>query len=275
MTNTPGPSSSGDLSCVKCCRALRLKDGLPSSCLGCGFAVCGGSGNKCEASHVGYHGELELQGEEHEEETRAKSAAPEHAHEASGECAQFAALVSRDAKSGLKMGNSVSQWLTAYRALRLKRAAPRAYQRLLALDHHREDMRDGDLSQTYKQKVVPAIKALLGSEEDWSQEEILRCCGTLDSNAFKVDAGSGLRALYALASMINHDCAPNSRITFDSRRRLHLLAKRDIHKGEEITVTYCNPLLGTPARQEALRRNRFFLCTCRRCADPTEFGKDH
>merc|ERR1719422_785704 len=119
-----GPSSSGDLSCVKCCRVLRLKDGLPSSCLGCGFAVCGGSGNKCVASHVGYHGELELQGEEHEEETRAKSAAPEHAHEASGECAQFAALVSRDAKSGLKMGNSVSQWLTAYRALRLKRAAP-------------------------------------------------------------------------------------------------------------------------------------------------------
>ena len=101
------------------------------------------------------------------------------------------------------------------------------------------------------------------------------CCGTLDSNAFKVDAGGGLRALYALASMINHDCAPNSRITFDSRRRLHLLAKRDIHKGEEITVTYCNPLLGTPARQEALRRNRFFLCTCRRCADPTEFGKDN
>ena len=224
--------------------------------------------------HVGYHEKLELQGEEHEEETTTKSAALGHAHEASGECAQFAALVSRDAKSGLKMGNSISQWLTAYRALRLKRAAPKAYQRLLALEHHREDMRDGDLSQTYKQKVVPAIKALLGSEEDWSQEEILRCCGTLDSNAFKVDAGGGLRALYALASMINHDCAPNSRITFDSRRRLHLLAKRDIHKGEEITVTYCNPLLGTPARQEALRCNRFFLCTCNRCADPTEFGKD-
>ena len=108
MTNTPGPSSSGDLSCVKCCRAIRLKDGLPSSCLGCGFAVCGGSGNKCEASRVGYHEKLELQGEEDEEdETTANSAAPRHTHVASGECAQFAALVSRDAKSGLKIGNRV------------------------------------------------------------------------------------------------------------------------------------------------------------------------
>ena len=211
--------------------------------------------------------------EEKEEGDDLVATAPAtHSHIDSGECALIAALTSSDPKNALKIGNSVSQWLAVLRALRLKSAAPKAYERLLELEHHCKDIRDSEVERTYKQKVVPAIKALLG-HKDWSQEEILRCCGYLDSNAFKVDAGSGVRALYALASMINHDCVPNSRVSFDSKKRLHLFANRDIARGEEITVTYCNPLLGTPARQEMLRRNHFFLCNCRRCNDPTEFGK--
>ena len=253
---------------MRCCRALRLKDGLPSSCLGCGFAVCGGAGGDCNPEKVSHSETLE---EGEEEDDHALAAA--QCHVESGECALIAGLAARDPKNALKIGNSVSHWLTVFRALRLKRAAPKAYERLSGLEHHCEDMRDSHVTQTYKQKVVPAIRALLGHEEDWSQEDILRCCGYLDSNAFRVDAGSGLRALYALASMINHDCTPNSRVSFDSKRRLHLLAKRDIARGEEISVTYCNPLSGTPARQEMLRRSRFFICRCKRCNDPTEFGK--
>ena len=242
------------------------------------MAVCGGVGGGCSAKKVSHRETLEFEEEEEEGEDQAAAtaaAAAAHCHVESGECALIAALASRDPKNAARVGNCVSQWLAVLRALRLKRAAPRAFERLLELEHHCEDMRDSDATQTYKQKVVPAIKALLGHEENCSQEEILRCCGYLDSNAFRVDsAGSGLRALYALASMINHDCAPNSRVSFDSKKRLHLFAKRDIAAGEEISVTYCNPLLGTPARQEMLRRNRFFSCKCRRCNDPTEFGKD-
>ena len=233
----------------------------------------GGGAGQCNAKKVS-RSETGVVDEEKEEDQVAVAMAAAQCHVESGECALIAAVASRDPKNALKIGNSVSQWLAVFRALRLKRAAPRAHESLLELEHHCEDTRDSDATQTYKQKVVPAVRALLGHEEDWSQEEILRCCGYLDSNAFRVDLGSGVRALYALASMLNHDCAPNGRVSFDSNKRLHLFAKRDIARGEEISVTYCNPLLGTPARQEKLRRNRFFLCKCTRCNDPTEFGKE-
>lgn len=72
--------------------------------------------------------------------------------------------------------------------------------------------------------------------------------------------------------MINHDCRPNARIFFDENKRLHLVAKRNIEQGQEITITYCSPLLATKARRHKLLQNKFFLCQCQRCQDPTEFG---
>ena len=48
------------------------------------------------------------------------------------------------------------------------------------------------------------------------------------------------------------------------------MAKRDIDEGEELTFTYCSPLMSTAARREKLRRSKFFTCECDRCSDPTE-----
>jgi uncharacterized Zn finger protein (UPF0148 family) len=95
-----------------------------------------------------------------------------------------------------------------------------------------------------------------------------------DSNGFRMDGTSGIRAVYAKAAMINHDCAPNCRTMFDMNKHVHIFAKRDIDPGEEITVTYCSPLLGTPVRREKLQRNKFFVCQCQRCEDPTELGSN-
>ena len=244
-----------------CCRTLRLKDGLPSSCFGCGLPVCGGGCNAKKAS-----------GCEGLKDSAEEDATPYHVK--SGECALIAAAAaagSKDAKDA-KLGNLVSHWLAVLRALTLKRSAPEDYQRFMELEHHVEDIRESVVIQSYKQKVVGPLQALLG--QDWSEGEIIRCCGRLDSNAFRIDTGhrGGLRAVYATASKINHDCGPNSRVSFDSDKRLHLFAKTYINRGEEITVTYCNPLLGTPARQKKLLSTRFISCKCKRCNDPTEYG---
>lgn len=76
--------------------------------------------------------------------------------------------------------------------------------------------------------------------------------------------------MFGLASMINHDCSANARVIFDANKDLHLVAKTDIPKFTEITITYCNPILGTPERQQILLKNKLFRCRCKRCQDPTE-----
>ena len=56
--------------------------------------------------------------------------------------------------------------------------------------------------------------------------DVLRICGILDSNAFKLDGRAGVRGLFVSAAMVNHDCAPNCRVYFDRRQRLHLVSGR-------------------------------------------------
>ena len=53
---------------------------------------------------------------------------------------------------------------------------------------------------------------------------------------------------------------------------LTLLARRDISEGEELTISYCAPLLSTRERRRRLQRSKGFRCLCRRCGDPTELG---
>ena len=53
--------------------------------------------------------------------------------------------------------------------------------------------------------------------------EVLRICGILDSNAFKIDGLNGIRALFVQAAMVNHDCMPNCRVYFDREQNLHLV----------------------------------------------------
>ena len=49
-------------------------------------------------------------------------------------------------------------------------------------------------------------------------------------------------------------------------------AATKISKGCEITTTYTLTLNGTMFRQKHLLDSKYFLCTCRRCSDPTELG---
>ena len=54
----------------------------------------------------------------------------------------------------------------------------------------------------------------------------------------------------------------------------NIRAKRDIRKGESITLSYVDTLKPTPLRREQLSKDKKFWCECARCLDPTEFGSN-
>ena len=68
--------------------------------------------------------------------------------------------------------------------------------------------------------VVKPLVELFNSNA-FAPTDIIRVSAVLDSNSFRVD-GLGNRGLYALGSMLNHDCRPNSRVSFDRDASLTL-----------------------------------------------------
>ena len=58
----------------------------------------------------------------------------------------------------------------------------------------------------------------------------------------------------------------------DSDYTCKVRAATKISKGCEITTTYTLTLNGTMFRRKHLLDSKYFLCTCRRCSDPTELG---
>lgn len=64
-----------------------------------------------------------------------------------------------------------------------------------------------------------------------------------------------------------YSCAPNAVVHFDVRTfSSQLRVLRDIKKGEEIFISYCNISDTTAARQEKLAPYGF-VCKCARCTD--------
>lgn len=71
--------------------------------------------------------------------------------------------------------------------------------------------------------------------------------------------------LYFITSFINHDCEPNVRYEFDSKLKLNIYARKQIKKGEQLFITYVNPLRGVALRRRELRVEYGFICKCCRC----------
>ncbi|KAI0770234.1 SET domain-containing protein [Fomes fomentarius] len=77
--------------------------------------------------------------------------------------------------------------------------------------------------------------------------------------------------VYPLASRVfNHSCVPNAAckyvITPNEPVRMEVVALHDIQEGEEVTIPYLDPALPYQTRQDALRANYGFQCTCRLCS---------
>ncbi|KAI0712087.1 SET domain-containing protein [Earliella scabrosa] len=77
--------------------------------------------------------------------------------------------------------------------------------------------------------------------------------------------------VYPLASrLFNHSCVPNAAckymITPTEPVTVEVVALQNIPEDEEITIPYVDPALPYQTRQDALRVNYGFECTCRLCA---------
>ncbi|KIK57619.1 hypothetical protein GYMLUDRAFT_263088 [Collybiopsis luxurians FD-317 M1] len=77
--------------------------------------------------------------------------------------------------------------------------------------------------------------------------------------------------LYVLHSHLNHSCDPNVSIRHLNQyvvlSRITAIAKRDITPGEELSITYVDPVLPFRARQRELEGWGFGKCSCSRCLD--------
>lgn len=76
--------------------------------------------------------------------------------------------------------------------------------------------------------------------------------------------GSGT-ALYATASLLNHDCNPNLNVHMSRGGQIAFVASRDIKAGDELSITYIDANLQTSERLRALRHGYGFECKCERC----------
>lgn len=171
----------------------------------------------------------------------------------------------------LELFFSTRCWLLPLRALILKFTDKLKWDQFLQLEHHLEERKNCPILQKQQAVVWMAVQelALVG---DVSQDEIRQTCSIFDSNAFRIGESREVRALFALVSLVNHDCRPNTRIVFNAQFNGSLLTRRTIRSGEELTITYVSPLQNTKERRDKLLRSKHFMCKCSRCEDSSEFG---
>ncbi|XP_061394149.1 SET domain-containing protein SmydA-8-like, partial [Musca vetustissima] len=78
-----------------------------------------------------------------------------------------------------------------------------------------------------------------------------------------------VRALFPLASLMNHQCTPNADHYFENPQTLVIYATRRIERGEEIVTSYTKLLWSSLMRKMFLKMTKHFECCCPRCLDPT------
>lgn len=82
----------------------------------------------------------------------------------------------------------------------------------------------------------------------------------------------GCISLFWKCSFLEHNCRPNCSKSFSDSGEVIVRASVVIKKGEHISISYTDPLWGTPSRLHHLLTTKYFTCRCQRCLDPTEFG---
>ncbi|XP_063228985.1 SET domain-containing protein SmydA-8 [Bacillus rossius redtenbacheri] len=241
-----GPKVASYPACLGCLRRVRAQHGAYRECSGCGWPVCGPA---CEALPW------------HADECRLMRA---RGHRAALPC-----------PPGAPRKEAAYCSIAPLRCLLLKTSDPARHAELMALQSHYERRRDTSLYNLLKTSLVGFLRGDLGLEE-FPAEEILRVAAILDTNAFEVRREAGAvdaRAVFPRASLLAHDCRPNTEhAVVGPGFHLVLAATVPIARGQVISTSYTRVLWGTLTRRAHLRAARCFDCACARCADPSELG---
>jgi hypothetical protein len=106
-----------------------------------------------------------------------------------------------------------------------------------------------------------------------TQDERLRlaeCTACVQNNSFERVGGAGITYLLVGFSMakVNHSCDPNAIFAPSTRvNELHLIARRGIRLGEEITLSYIQgeQTMAVQERRQRLFNGWCFWCACELC----------
>lgn len=146
---------------------------------------------------------------------------------------------------------------------------------MLSLESNLESRINSPLYNIFKINIVGFIRKALDLEI-YDEETILKTAAILDTNAFEIRREIGnvkIRGLYYKASMMSHNCVPNTKHMFvGDDFTIVIVATTDIKKGEIISATYTQTLWSTQERRQHLKSAKCFDCDCPRCGDPTEFN---
>ncbi|XP_069163542.1 uncharacterized protein [Procambarus clarkii] len=230
-----GPKMLTEPVCLGCYRPLSNGD---HQCRGCGFPICG---SQCEGT------------DDHEAECKAV----------------------RDSGIPVKVSvygdiNSMYECITPVRILALRDTDPSVWNKMMALESNSEMRVGTEVAAITQQTVVDIIHDRLKLEE-YDTETIEKVLGVIDTNAFEIRLpDSSILGVYEKASMLEHDCVTNTHRTFDADLNLVVRAAIPIKRGDHLTSCYTDPLTTTSTRQEHLRSSKYFICSCKRCVDPTE-----
>ncbi|KAF2010835.1 SET domain-containing protein [Aaosphaeria arxii CBS 175.79] len=91
--------------------------------------------------------------------------------------------------------------------------------------------------------------------------------GIFRTNALPIGPSLQLGGVFLIACRINHACDNNAQNYWnDNLNQLTIHAVKDIPKGEEITISYLSSRRGRRWRQEELRNQFKFTCSCALCS---------
>ncbi|XP_050308456.1 SET domain-containing protein SmydA-8-like [Anthonomus grandis grandis] len=176
--------------------------------------------------------------------------------------------------------------LIILRALFLQKTNQKKWTALINLEDHLENRGpNSDVFKSVQEKVNYIQQKYIAPLKMYEQQTgqsilpqvsadlIHKIYGALDVNATEITEPVDLFVLYPTASLLEHNCLPNTcQIIDNDDYKITFRAALTIKKGHHISTTYTNILWGTQERRTHLKENKYFSCFCDRCSDPTEFS---
>ncbi|KAL4658250.1 histone-lysine N-methyltransferase SMYD1-like [Arapaima gigas] len=143
------------------------------------------------------------------------------------------------------------------------------------LEDHVADMADEDLKEL-KVNVHNFLDYWPCSGRQYDVDRISHILGVIKCNGFTLSDQRGLQAvgvgLFPNLCLVNHNCWPNCTVILNHGKYvsetefpIELRALEKISEGDELTVSYVDFLKLSTDRQQLLKQQYFFNCTCEYC----------
>ncbi|KAB5523841.1 hypothetical protein GE09DRAFT_1293300 [Coniochaeta sp. 2T2.1] len=136
---------------------------------------------------------------------------------------------------------------------------------LSLLDDHFGEYSDAESGDAFFE-LASSIRAT--ANPDVALNVVFRLLAAIQTNAIKLrhaeKSGSVGIALDLLSCAINHSCEPNAFLYLEDGRVI-ARSLRPIKSDEEVTISYCEPMLPLATRRDYLEAEYFFRCFCKRC----------